>query len=152
MEQQDFNDKVTKVLDQITDALVSGGETRDALYQMMQLDSSRVDSLEDRIDILMGERSLLNNKKDFEESIENHLEREGSTITPKELLNLGFVERYQEVECGEPGFMYYDFRIHGIDLATNDVGSTSLHVYTEDSHEIHDLRKVKDLIIALNKL
>jgi len=170
MEQQEFNDKVTKVLDQITEALVSGGETRDALYQMIQLDSSRVDSLEDRIDILMSERGehkagsdfdidnserffdILKKRANFETSIDEHVEREEDTITPKALLDLGFIERYQEAECGEPGFMYYDFRAHGIDVASNEVGENPLHVYTEDSYEIHSLRKLKNLITSLNEL
>ena len=181
MTQENINDQITKALDQITEALVGGGKTRDALYQLIQLESARVDSAEDRIDILMDERGsrianenakkgqavepehlttgeddifrLLNAKEDFEESIENHLEREESTITPKKLLKLGFIEHYQENEGYEPGYTFYSFKKHGIDLTSSEVGGLfPLYVYTEGSHRIHSLRTLGDLITSLNEL
>ena len=56
MTQQDFNDKTLKALGQLTETLSEMGKTRDAMYQLIQLESLRVDSAEDKLDILMGER------------------------------------------------------------------------------------------------
>lgn len=186
MTQENINDQITKALDQITEALVGGGKTRDALYQLIQLESARVDSAEDRIDILMDERGsrianenakkgqavepehlttgeddifrLLNAKEDFEKSIEKHLDKEldtitKTTITPKALLDLGFTEEYQSDEDGTPGYIYYNFSKHGVDLMTNEVrGEEPLYVFLENQYEVHNLRKLGDLILSLTEL
>ena len=105
MTQQDFNDKNVKALGQLTETLSEMGKTRDAMYQLIQLESSRVDSAEDKLDILMGERysrianeaaeedeecelegaeyeqaserffKLLAARNDFDTAIDEHLER-----------------------------------------------------------------------------
>ena len=76
-----------------------------------------------------------------------------TTITPKKLLKLGFIEQYQENEGNEPGYTFYSFKKHGIDLTSSEVGGFfPLHVYTDDSHEIHNLRTLGDLILSLNEL
>ena len=181
MTQEEFNESTLKVLTQLTETLSDMGKTRDAMYQLIQLESSRVDSAEDKLDILMGERysrianeeakieqvgetghltssaddifRLLNAKEDFEESIENHLEREEPTITPKKLLKLGFIEHYQENEGYEPGYTFYSFKKHGIELTSSEVGGLfPLYVYTEGSHEINSLRTLGDLILSLTEL
>ena len=56
MTQEEFNSNTLKALAQITDTLTDVGKTRDAMYQLIQLESMRVDSAEDKLDILMGER------------------------------------------------------------------------------------------------
>jgi hypothetical protein len=56
MNQEDFNERTLEALTQITETLTEIGTTRDAMYQMIQFESARVDSAEDRIDILMSER------------------------------------------------------------------------------------------------
>jgi len=56
MTQKDFNDKTLDALTQIAETLTDMGKTRDAMYQLIQLESMRVDSAEDKLDILMGER------------------------------------------------------------------------------------------------
>ena len=149
MKQKDFNDNVTKVLDQITEALMSAGKTRDALYQLIQFESSRVDSAEDRIDILMSERGKRKNS-----IISDAIDRIAKeTITPKALLDLGFIEEYQPPIDGCVGFIYYDFSMHGIDLLSNAISNEEpLYVFFENQHEIHNLRKLSDLITALNEL
>jgi len=149
MKQKDFNDNVTKVLDQITEALMSAGKTRNALYQLIQFESSRVDSAEDRIDILMGERG--DGKNSIISDAIDRIAKE--TITPQELLALGFTEEYQPPIDGCAGFIYYDFYMHGIDLLSNAISNEEpLYVFFENQHEIHNLRKLGDLITALNEL
>jgi len=172
MKQEEFNSNTLKALTQLTETLSDMGGTRDAMYQLIQLESSRVDSAEDRIDILMGERgsriaaedakkedkddnflSMLNARDDFNTSIDEHLERVETTITPRALLKLEFIELYQESEDGEPGYIYYNFKRHGIELTSSEVGGLfPLYVYTETSREINNLRKLGDLITSLNEL
>ena len=149
MKQKDFNDNVTKVLDQITEALMSAGKTRNALYQLIQFESSRVDSAEDRIDILMGERG--DGKNSIISDAIDRIAKE--TITPQELLALGFTEEYQPPIDGCAGFIYYDFSMHGVDLLSNAISNEEpLYVFFENQHEIHNLRKLGNLITALNEL
>jgi len=169
MTQENINDQITKALDQITEALVGGGKTRDALYQLIQLESARVDSVEDKLDILMGERGariadedtdeqLESRVKSFEESISCYLDEEldliaDATITPKALLDLGFTEEYQPPIDGMAGFIYYNFSKHGIDLLSNAVSNEEpLYVFFENQFEIHNLRKLGDFILSLNEL
>ena len=178
MKQKDFNDNVTKVLDQITEALMSAGKTRDALYQLTQHESSRVDSAEDRIDILMSERGARIEDEDAKKCQVNDTENltcgqldksqdltrnsiisdaidriAKETITPQALIALGFTEEYQPPIDGCAGFIYYDFYMHGIDLLSNAISNEEpLYVFFENQHEIHNLRKLGDLITALNEL
>jgi len=56
MTQEEFNESTLKALTQLTETLSDMGKTRDAMFQAMQLDSNRIDSAENRIDILMSER------------------------------------------------------------------------------------------------
>jgi len=109
MKQEEFNEHVTQALGQIADSLVSANKTRDALYQLIQLESARVDSAEDKIDILMNERGerieaeeakkdeegedsnffdLLNARDDFDRSIEEHIVSVNKESLVKDLLEL----------------------------------------------------------------
>ena len=45
-----------ELLEEITGALADGVKSREMLLKLIKLDSNRMDSLEDRIDILMRER------------------------------------------------------------------------------------------------
>ena len=178
MTQEEFNESTLKVLTQLTETLSDMGKTRDAMYQLIQLESSRVDSAEDRIDILMGERGeRISNesvKKSYATDTENLTEGQldksqdltrnsiisdaidriaKETITPKALLDLGFIEEYQPPIDGCAGFIYYDFSMHGVDLLSTAVSNEEpLYVFFENQHEIHNLRKLGDLITALNEL
>ena len=76
-----------------------------------------------------------------------------TTITPKALLGLGFTEEYQPPCNSHAGFIYYDFSMQGIDLLSNAVSNEEpLYVFFENQHEIHNLRKLGNLITALNEL
>jgi len=57
MKQEEFNDNITKVLSQIAEALVTANKTRDILYQLIQIESSRVDLIEDKLELLAEERA-----------------------------------------------------------------------------------------------
>jgi hypothetical protein len=149
MTQEDFNERTLYALNQITETLSDMGKTRDAMYQLIQLESSRVDSAENRIDILMGERG--DGKNSIISDAIDRIAKE--TITPQELLALGFTEEYQPPIDGCAGFIYYDFYMHGIDLLSNAISNEEpLYVFFENQHEIHNLRKLGDLITALNEL
>lgn len=100
---------------------------------------------------------LLTKYMDLEESIEDHLDREldsiaETTITPKALLDLGFTEEYQPPCDGEVGFIYYAFSKHGVELLSSVKGSDDFCVFFENQFEVHNLRKLGDLILSLNEV
>ena len=76
-----------------------------------------------------------------------------TTITPRALIELGFEEVYQDVDFGEPGYIYYSHEIKGVGFYSVDTECFDFHVKLDNSdYEIHNLRKLGDLILSLNEL
>jgi len=90
----------------------------------------------------------------FDEAIDAHLEQvENQDITPKSLLSIGFSEIYQEPEPGAPGFIYYTFDRHGLDLTSTDVGGLEpFHVVDSTGFVVVNFSKLKALVKALVEL
>ena len=76
-------------------------------------------------------------------------------ITPKALLDLGFEEQYQREEMGNVGYIYYTLHLLGMELCSSVIGDDEpFHVVAGDEGEfvIHNLRKLRDLILSLKEL
>ena len=54
--QSDTSDVIIKTIEQLTDALATTSKSRDMLLKLLQLNSKRLDSVENYVDILMTER------------------------------------------------------------------------------------------------
>ena len=84
---------------------------------------------------------------------DEHLDRIAETeITPKALLKLGFEEVYQEVDMGEPGFIYYSLDVNDIGFCSSEQGENLFVVMDHNNLEIRNLRKLGDLILSLREL
>ena len=60
---------------------------------------------------------------------------------------------YQDVDYGEPGYIYYTHQIKGVGFYSLDTESEEFHVKLDDSdYEIRNLRKLGDLILSLNEV
>jgi hypothetical protein len=97
---------------------------------------------------------LLESRIYFEKGIDEHLEQvENQDIDPESLLGLGFDEEYQEPEPGVPGFIYYTFSKHGLELVSSEVGGNEpFHVSNMYGYVICNFSKLKALVEALNEL
>ena len=73
-------------------------------------------------------------------------------ITPKALLKLGFEEEYQPPIDNQVGYLYYTFEMWGIELMSNASDEEGWYVFNDDNQEIHNLRKLGDLILSLKEL
>tara|TARA_R110002096_G_scaffold111202_6_gene242852 strand:- start:14119 stop:14652 length:534 start_codon:yes stop_codon:yes gene_type:complete len=97
-------------------------------------------------------------KNVFEEAIESHLEtNREEEITPLSLLELGFLEVYQEsdVRVASVGFIYYSLTLMDVEFLSSSLGEdVGFHVMfgNECQFEVHSLRKLKDLILSLKEL
>lgn len=78
--------------------------------------------------------------------------KEDKEITPKALLKLGFEEEYQPPIDNQAGYLYYSFKMRGIELLSNASDEDGWYVFNDDNYEIHNLRKLGDLILSLNEL
>ena len=91
--------------------------------------------------------------KEFDKSCDEHLDRIAETeITPKALLKLGFEEEYQPPIDNQAGYLYYSFKMWGIELLSNASDEEGWYVFNDDNQEIHNLRKLGDLITSLKEL
>jgi len=156
MKQKEFNDNVMVALDVLTSTLSLARESNQGLLDLIQFTGNRVESAENRLDILMSDRGglLAEASKKFDCAIDDHLEQvENQTITPKSLLGIGFSEMYQEPEPGVPGFIYYTFDRHGLDLTSTDVGGIEpFHVVDSTGFVVVNFSKLKALVEALREL
>ena len=184
-EQQQINDKIGECLEDLSESMEMSAKNRDLMMRLVEFGDTRIDSLENKIDILMTERaereefelakkeaekeddvwyneeskkaSLENlnaTNKAFEASIEDHLDKERSDtqITPQALVDLGFKENYQGINCGDAGFLYYDLEVKGVAFLSTSLGEDEpLHVMLgyEGRPPIHNLAKLKELIRIL---
>ena len=184
-EQQQINDKIGECLEDLSESMEMSAKNRDLMMRLVEFGDTRIDSLENKIDILMTERaereefelakkeaekeddvwynqeskkaSLENlnaTNKAFEASIKDHLDKERSDtqITPQALVDLGFKENYQGINCGDAGFLYYDLEVKGVAFLSTSLGEDEpLHVMLgyEGRPPIHNLAKLKELIRIL---
>ena len=76
-----------------------------------------------------------------------------TTITPRALIELGFNEVYQDVDFGEPGYIFYSHEIKGVGFYSVDTDDKDFHIRMDNSdYEIRNLRKLRDLILSLNEV
>jgi hypothetical protein len=203
-EQQEVNEWIAKSFDELIGTIKIGRESRSAIIKLLKFESSRIDSLENKVDIIMRERAaepkiaidpskvikskpVMEKECDVwynEESKKKHLEKEltehlgkqvykqmndtieanylagfnlgdiaETTITPRALIELGFNEVYQDVDYGEPGYIFYSHEIKGVGFYSVDTDDKDFHVRMDNSdYEIRNLRKLRDLILSLNEV
>ena len=76
-----------------------------------------------------------------------------TTITPRDLIELGFEEVYQDVDYGEPGYIFYSHEIKGVGFYSVDTDDKDFHVRMDNGdYEIRNLRKLRNLILNLNEI
>ena len=188
-EQQQINETIGECLENLRDTLKIGSESRDVIMKLLQFEGNRIDTIENKIDLLMTERAeaieerfkgidFLNQtekmelneteyltsskanadnlnaaKKAFDKSCDEHLDRIAETeITPKALLKLGFEEEHQPPIDNQAGYLYYSFKMWGIELLSNASDEEGWYVFNDENQEIHNLRKLRDLVLSLNEL
>ena len=206
-EQQQINKTIGECLEDLSESMEMSAKNRDLMMRLIEFGDTRIDSLENKIDILMSERAeavtqtkeddvwyneeskkkhadvlselekeiekmfpevdeteyLTSSKanadnlnaamKEFYKSCDEHLDRVAETeITPKALLKLGFEEEYQPPIDNQAGYLYYSFKMWGIELLSNASDEEGWYVFNDENNEIHNLRKLGDLVLSLNEL
>ena len=148
-EQQQINDKIAECLEDLSESMEMSAKNRDLIMRLIEFGDTRIDSVENKIDILMTERAELTPNENWELDYDIA----DTTITPRALIELGFEEMYQDVDYGEPGYIYYTHQIKGVGFYSLDTESEEFHVKLDDSdYEIRNLRKLGDLILSLNEV
>ena len=148
-EQQQINDKIAECLEDLSESMEMSAKNRDLMMRLIEFGDTRIDSLENKIDILMSERAELTPNENWElDSITDE-----ATITPRALIELGFEEVYQDVDYGEPGYIFYSHEIKGVGFYSVDTDDKDFHVRMDNSdYEIRNLRKLRYLILSLNEV
>jgi len=147
-EQQQINDKIGECFEDLSESMEMFAKNRDLMMRLVEFGDTRIDSVENKIDILMRERCVV------DKSINDELDSiDETTITPRALIELGFEEVYQGVDYGEPGYMFYSHEIKGVGFYSVDTDDKDFHVRMDNSdYEIRNLRKLRDLILSLNEV
>jgi hypothetical protein len=158
-DQEEFNEAVFESIDGLRDALKTGSASRDVLLKIIKFEGTRLDSLDNKVDILMSERveAATQIKEDDvwynEESKKAILDDIADiTITPRALIELGFDEMYQDVDYGEPGYIFYSRTINGIDFLSVDTGAEDFYVIVGEDFKVKNLGKLRNFIITLKEL
>jgi hypothetical protein len=159
-DQEEFNEAVFESIDGLRDALKTGSASRDVLLKIIKFEGTRLDSLDNKVDILMSERveAATQIKEDDvwynEESKKAILDDiADNTITPRALIELGFEEVYQDVDFGEAGYIFYSHEIKGVGFYSLGTDEEDFHVRMDDSeYEVRNLNKLRDLILSLKEL
>ena len=69
------------------------------------------------------------------------------------LIEFGDTEVYQDVDYGEPGYIFYSHEIKGVGFYSVDTDDKDFHVRMDNGdYEIRNLRKLRDLILSLNEV
>ena len=147
-EQQQINDKIGECLEDLTESMEMFAKNRDLMMRLIEFGDTRIDSLENKIDILMRERCVV------DKSINDELDSiDETTITPRALIELGFEEVYQGVDYGEAGYIFYSLEIKGVGFYSLGTDEEDFHVRMDDSeYEVRNLNKLRDLILSLKEL
>ena len=159
-EQQQINDKIGECFEDLSESMEMFAKNRDLMMRLVEFGDTRIDSLENKIDILMTERAeaatqikeddVWYNKESKKAILDDIAD---TTITPRDLIELGFEEMYQDVDYGEPGYIYYSREIKGVGFYSVDTECFDFHVKLDNSdYEIHNINKLRDLILSLNEL
>jgi hypothetical protein len=167
-EQQQINDKIAECLEDLSESMEMSAKNRDLMMRLVEFGDTRIDSLENKIDILMTERAELTPNENSElyepcPNVVRVVNKESkkailddiaeTTITPRALIELGFNEVYQDVDFGEPGYIYYSHEIKGVGFYSVDTECFDFHVRLDNSdYEIHNINKLRDLILSLNEI
>ena len=147
-EQQQINDKIAECLEDLSESMEMFAKNRDLMMRLIEFGDTRIDSLENKIDILMRERCVV------DKSINDELDSiDETTITPRALIELGFEEVYQGVDYGEAGYIFYSHEIKGVGFYSLGTDEEDFHVRMDDSeYEVRNLNKLRDLILSLKEL
>ena len=147
-DQEEFNEVVFESIEGLRDALKTGSASRDVLLKIIKFEGTRLDSLDNKVDILMSERAELTPNENWElDSITDE-----TTITPRALIELGFHEVYQDVDLGDPGYIFYSKTINGIDFLSMDTDAEDFYVIVGEDFKVKNLGKLRNFIIALKEL
>ena len=177
MTQKDVNNSTSQCLEEIVDAMKTSAKSRDLLMNLIQFEGNRIDRIENKIDILMTSRAdeleaeaerrmdIIgqngNDGEHYEDDVWCNKESKKAnlddiaetTITPRALIELGFEEVYQDVDYGDPGYIFYTQEIKGVGFYSLGTDEEDFHVRMDNSdYEIRNLRKLGDLILSLNEL
>jgi hypothetical protein len=146
--QQQINDKIGECLEDLTESMEMFAKNRDLMMRLIEFGDTRIDSVENKIDILMRERCVV------DKSINDELDSiDETTITPRALIELGFEEVYQGVDYGEAGYIFYSLEIKGVGFYSLGTDEEDFHVRMDDSeYEVRNLNKLRDLILSLKEL
>ena len=159
-EQQQINDKIAECLEDLSESMEMSAKNRDLMMRLIEFVDTRIDSVENKIDILMTERAETTTQTKEDDVWYNQESKKAilddiadTTITPRALIELGFEEVYQDVDFGEPGYIYYSHEIKGVGFYSLDTDSADFHVRLDNSdYKIHNINKLRDLILSLNEL
>ena len=165
-DQEEFNEAVFESIEGLQNVLKIGSESRDALLSIIKFEGTRLDSLDNKVDILMSERAEREEfelaKKEAEKEDDVWYNKESkkailddiadTTITPRALIELGFNEVYQDVDYGEPGYIFYSRTINGIDFLSMDTEAEDFYVIVGEDFKVKNLGKLRNFIITLKEL
>jgi hypothetical protein len=158
-EQQQINDKIGECFEDLSESMEMFAKNRDLMMRLVEFGDTRIDSLENKIDILMTERAeaatqikeddVWYNKESKKAILDDIAD---ITITPRALIELGFHEVYQDVDFGEPGYIFYSKTINGIDFLSMDTEAEDFYVIVGEDFKVKNLGKLRNFIITLKEL
>jgi hypothetical protein len=158
-DQEEFNEVVFESIEGLRDALKTGSASRDVLLKIIKFEGTRLDSLDNKVDILMSERAEAATQIKEDDAWYNKESKKAIlddiadvTITPRALIELGFHEVYQDVDFGEPGYIFYSRTINGIDLLSMDTEAEDFYVIVGEDFKVKNLGKLRNFIITLKEL
>jgi hypothetical protein len=152
-EQQQINDKIAECLEDLSESMEMFAKNRDLMMRLIEFGDTRIDSLENKVDVLMSERGeddVWYNEESKKAILDDIAD---TTITPRALIELGFEEVYQDVDFGEAGYIFYSHEIKGVGFYSLGTDEEDFHVRMDDSeYEVRNLNKLRDLILSLKEL
>ena len=152
-EQQQINDKIAECLEDLIESMEMSAKNRDLMMRLIEFGDTRIDSLENKVDVLMsdrGEDDVWYNEESKKAILDDIAD---NTITPRALIELGFEEVYQDVDFGEAGYIFYSHEIKGVGFYSLGTDEEDFHVRMDDSeYEVRNLNKLRDLILSLKEL
>jgi hypothetical protein len=152
-EQQQINDKIAECLEDLSESMEMFAKNRDLMMRLIEFGDTRIDSLENKVDVLMsdrGEDDVWYNEESKKAILDDIAD---TTITPRALIELGFEEVYQDVDFGEAGYIFYSHEIKGVGFYSLGTDEEDFHVRMDDSeYEVRNLNKLRDLILSLKEL
>jgi hypothetical protein len=158
-EQQQINDKIAECLEDLSESMEMSAKNRDLIMRLIEFGDTRIDSLENKIDILMSERAEAATQIKEDDVWYNQESKKAilddiadNTITPRALIELGFEEVYQDVDYGEPGYIFYSRTINGIDFLSMDTEAEDFYVIVGEDFKVKNLGKLRNFIITLKEL